>query len=165
MICLPDHPYDPFNYWYMNPRFHIPPGYSWCEKHDRVFKKGCIVCALDRYHYENIIEELYGCAAHAVNGYHEKCPYCVNFNLWAIERRKTRERQAKFSKAWVERSKHLDEKCLNCDKSIVFDEYFCYCCLCVDCYMKQEPKDEEYDDFGDLKEFETLQKSEPESSQ
>lgn len=38
-------------------------------------------------------------------------------------------------------ARHTNEKCSGCDKPINFEEWFCYCSLCPDCYL-QTPEEE-----------------------
>jgi hypothetical protein len=52
-----------------------------------------------------------------------------------------RERLLKYREAMNDNQKHVNESCTSCDKPIDFDEWFCYCSLCLDCYM-QTPEEE-----------------------
>lgn len=75
------------------------------------------------------------------------------YEHWDASKAKAKERGERFDKALAEQKDHQNEKCLSCGKPIIFDEWFCYCCLCPDCYMKNEPKEEDYDEFGDLRDI------------
>lgn len=123
---------------------------NWCKKHGREYVKNCTVCTVERIHRQYMLNEVFGCAIHLK--FEESCKQCVEYNRYALAHRKIIERQTKFEQALKDVDKHANEKCVVCDKPIIFDEWFCYCCMCPDCYLKHEPDEEEYDKYGDLKE-------------
>jgi transcription initiation factor IIE alpha subunit len=68
------------------------------------------------------------------------CKQCVEQNARQSEAI-AYTRQKIYDNAAKDRSKHQNETCSNCDRPLDFDEWFCYCSLCPDCYL-QTPESE-----------------------
>lgn len=52
-----------------------------------------------------------------------------------------RERQLAYHNAiedYRKKGKHINDKCSSCDEKIAFEEWFCYCGLCPDCFLNSE---------------------------
>ncbi len=62
-----------------------------------------------------------------------------------LEQKTQREQRGLlYTKEIKKIDKHQNEKCSSCDKPINFEEWFCYCSLCPDCFLNS---DEEIDNY------------------
>lgn len=120
----------------------------------------CHDCLLEDYWRENNWEFEY-CSLHKMSGLLKwggcrKCKYVdqepspsrEELKLIAIQGEQSRNRITLYYDSKTQSERHRNETCSSCDKAIDFEEWFCYCSLCPDCYLNS---DEEVDNYLGIK--------------
>jgi hypothetical protein len=122
----------------------------YCDKHNlhwsvwsgyyynEAYRKNCSFCEKEKTWKKKGRTILY-CKEHDNRPYLISCSACTQGPRYRWKPKISgtiNEKQVKFDEAYKENQKHVNESCSSCDKSISFDEWFCYCALCTDCYQK-----------------------------
>lgn len=107
-----------------------------CEKHQIEYtSRRCIDCI-----YDDLIREEKRYIGHCIGSTFSTDVYDEIHRMKILELERQRLRARVYNDPTVIQ-KHTNEPCSSRDKPISFDEWFCYCSLCPDCYM-QIPEDE-----------------------
>lgn len=114
---------------------------------DNVSLRNCVEyyrrCKKTKMHYRSCIKHriTYVSAGCRICRYEQDKLEREEYNSQITENKKITEYKQSLYKETRSQKQHIDDKCSSCDKTIHFEEWFCYCSLCPDCYL-QIPEEE-----------------------